>query len=243
MQLWRRFLNLFMPYDLYERHAVVSRLLREATGDDRGTVSILDVGGRAALLERFVPYRVISINPDRSGDLAGSGLALPFAGSSFSVVVSIDTLEHLPPASRLPFLQECLRVARRYVLVAAPLGSTGHRECEKRLDSLYRSVHGRPHAYLSEHIRHGLPDVAELDRLAGNLPLANARRLFAGDYAWQGQQFERAILGQRRRGIVARVENAYRYVTSWALFHPVRLGDRPGATTNRFYWLMEKAPG
>jgi hypothetical protein len=227
-----------MPYDLYERHTVVSRLLRQAHTGEQALV--LDVGGRAELLARFVPYRVISVNVDGSGNLAGSGLALPFAGDSFGAVVSIDTLEHLPRAKRLPFLRECLRVARRHALVAAPLGSPGHSQHEKQLGQLYRSVHGQPHTYLEEHVQCGLPGVADLDQLAAALPIASEQRFFAGDYVWQGKQFERAVLGHRRRGTWARLGNLYHQVASWALFHPVRLQDQPQATTNRFYWLLEK---
>jgi SAM-dependent methyltransferase len=186
-------------------------------------------------------YQVVSVNPDGSGDLAGSGFALPFADGSFSAVVSIDTLEHLPREKRSRFLRECFRVARRYILVAAPLGSEGHRADEERLDRLSRSVYGEPHHYLSEHLRYGLPDVVELDRLASDLPIAESWRLYAGNYVWQGKQFERALSGHQRRGFVARLVNLFYRVASWAIFHPVRLRDQPEATTNRFYWLMERA--
>ncbi len=199
------------------------------------------MGGRAACLERFIPYRVISANVDESGDLLGSGCALPFADGSFGATVSIDTCEHLPPKSRLSFLRECLRVARHYVVVAAPFGSEGHEEYEKRLDNLYRSIHGKPHIYLGEHIRYGLPDIAELDQLASDLKVTSIQRFFAGDYVWQGKQFERALLGYRKRGLFARIWNAYSTIASLALFHPLRLRERPGATTNRFYLLIEKA--
>jgi hypothetical protein len=234
------FRALLMPYDLYERHAVVSRLLREATNDTPGSDRILDVGGRAGLLEQFVPYRVISVNMDGSGSLVGSGCVLPFADNSFMAVVSIDTVEHLPRESRLPFFRECLRVARRYVIVAAPFGSHGHSKCEKRLDDLYRSIYGKPHAYLSEHVRYGLPNIAELDQLVRDSEAANVQRLFAGDYVWQGKQFERAIWGRRGQGVLARVRSMYDYVLSLALFHPIRLRDRPDATANRFYLSVEK---
>jgi len=233
------FLKLLL-YDFYERHSVVSQLLREAIGSDQGDVCILDVGGRAELLERFALYRVVSVNVDGSSNLLASGCALPFVDSSFVAVVSIDTLEHLPRESRSLFLRECLRVAQHYVVIAAPFGTAGHSECEKRLDNLYRSVHGKPLVHLSEHVRYGLPDAVELNQFACELEAANIQRFFAGDYVWQGKQFERAVLGHRKKGLLARLWNAYNHIASLALFHPIRLRDQPNATTNRFYLLVEK---
>ena len=240
LQIPQSLLTLFMPYDSYERHAVVSQLLLEAAVSSQEDTCVLDVGGRAELLEQFMPHRVVSVNTDGSGNLLGSGCVLPFVDRSFIAVVSIDTLEHLHRENRLSFLRECLRVAQRYVVVAAPFGSEGHKECEKRLDDLYRSTYGKPHTYLNEHIRYGLPDIAELDRLTRDLEAVNFQRFFAGDYVWQGKQFERAMLGHRKRGLFARFRNMYNYITSLALFHPVRLRDQPDTTANRFYLLIEK---
>ena len=233
-----------MPYDLYERHAVVGELLRDALADVRGDISVLDVGGRSGLLERFIPYRVVSLNVDGSGDLWGDGCVLPLADRSFTAVVSIDALEHLPKESRPPFLGECLRVAQRCAVLAAPFGSQGHAAYEKRLDELHRSVRGQSHAYLSEHIRYGLPDIAELGRLVEEADAACSRLSFAGDYVRQGKLFERSVLGQSQEGWLSYILNMYRYVASLALFQPVRLRDQPGTRSNRFYLALEKtSPG
>ena len=236
-----RFLTtLFLPYDLYERHSVVCRLLAEALGERSGGSCVLDVGGRAGLLERFVAFRVIAVNLDGSGHLAGSGFALPFADGSFDAVVTLDTLEHMPREARLPFIRECCRVARQFVIVAAPFGSKGHAVLEARLYNLYQSRYGEPHAYLGEHVRYGLPDTEELDQLASSLQIARSRRLYAGDYVRQAKRFERIIQGHQERGLLARITNFHHYVASWAIFHRVRLSDQPNATTNRFYWLIGK---
>jgi SAM-dependent methyltransferase len=237
VQLIQRF---FLPYDAYERHVVACRLLEEELGANPKGICVLDVGGRVGLLERFTSYHVISVNVDGSGHLAGSGFALPFSDASFDAVVTIDTLEHMSHDSRLPFLQECWRVAQRTIIVAAPCGSEGHAAFENRLASLYRTRFGEAHVYLGEHIKYSLPDTEELDQLADDLQIARSRRLYAGDYVWQGKQFERMILWGQRKGLLARIiRNSY-FVASLALFHPVRLRDRPAATTNRFYWVMEK---
>ncbi len=236
------FLTLLMPYDLYERHAVVGHFLLDALADVPADIGVLDVGGRSGLLERFIPYEVISVNIDGSGDLWGDGCVLPLVDRSFSAVVSIDALEHLPKERRLPFLQECLRVARRCAIFAAPFGSQGHAAYEKRLNELHRSARGRSHAYLSEHIRYGLPDLAEINRLVRKSGAAESRLSFAGDYVRQGKLFEQAVLGQKDGGVLSSVRSLYQYIAALALFHPVQLQDRPGARSNRFYLALHKKP-
>jgi len=240
MQLAKRIELLVGPYDRYERHLVVSRLLRKALGAAQAGVRVLDVGGRSALLEQFTPYRVISINTDGTSDLRGSGNALPFKDNSFAAAVSMDTLEHLPKEVRLPFIRECLRVARRCTIIAAPLGSEGHREYEQRLDRLYRSVHGEPHLYLREHLLHGLPELDELEGYVRQLQVRSAKMVFAGDYVWQANAFESAIRARSKPKWVRRLLSLYIMTLSAALFHRVRLQERSSPTTNRFYLLLVK---
>jgi hypothetical protein len=232
--------KLLMPYDVYERHSVAGRLLREVVGDGQEAVRILDVGGRAELLEQFVPYRVVSINPDGSGRVLGSGDALSFGKGSFNAAVSIDTLEHVPRGRRIHLLRESLRVAQNGIVVAAPFGSQAHRAFEKRLDDVHRSVCGYPHVYLSEHVQYGLPGLDDIDRFARDLGDVRVKRFFAGDYVWQGRQFERAVLAYHERGWKRRLLNAYNQVASLALFHPIRLETQPVARTNRFYLLIQQ---
>jgi hypothetical protein len=232
--------QLLMPYDLYERHTVVRQLLRQVIDDAQENVSVLDVGGRAELLEQFLPHRVVSVNLDGSGRVLGSGDRLPFGDRSFSAVVSIDTLEHVPPPQRIDLLRESLRVAQTCVVVAAPFGSSAHQAFEKRLDDLHQSVYGYPHAYLREHVQYGLPGLDDIDRFARDLENVRIGRFFAGDYVWQGRQFERSVRAFRKRGWKRRLLNAYNQVTSLALFHPIRLKTQPVARTNRVYLLVRK---
>lgn len=235
-----RLSSLVMHYDMYERHSVVRRLLDEALADDAGDQHILDVGGRAGLLGSFVPYHVASINVDGSGDLMGSGHALPFTGSAFAAVVSIDTLEHLPSDRRFPFVRECLRVAQRAVVVTAPYGSDGHRESEQRLAREYESTYGEPHVYLGEHIAYGLPDERDIEVWVRGLEGIRWRVAFAGDYGWQSRYFERTVLYHRGRGATARLWRLWHRVRSWALFHPVKLTTEPYPMANRLYLLLVK---
>ena len=229
-----------MPYDVYERHKVVSSLLQSALPPQEKAPFILDVGGRIDLLEQFLPYRVLSVNPDGTGAVYASGAALPFAEGTFTAVVSIDTLEHLPPGIRLPFVRECLRVARQYVIIAAPYGSPAHIQREKELHELYQKGRGRSHPYLSEHIRYGLPTPGQLDQIEQNISPATVTRYYAGDYVWQGHTFARAVRAAGQPRLQARLTNLYNRIISMAWLHPIRVTPTPTATTNRFYWLIQK---
>ncbi len=240
MQLAKRIELLVGPYDRYERHLVVGRLLRQALPAAREGLRILDVGGRSALLTQFTRDRVISINMDGTGDLRGSGYALPFRDGSMEAAVSMDTLEHLPEDTRLSFIRECLRVARLCTIIAAPLGSEGHRACEERLDNLYRSVCGEPHPYLSEHLLHGLPELHQLEAYLPNLEVRKASLLYAGDYLSQARAFERSIRLRAQPKWRRRLSSLAIMISTAALFNPVRLHEEPSATTNRFYWLLQK---
>ena len=187
-----------------------------------------------------MPYRVISVNPDGTGAVYASGVALPFADNSFAAVVNIDTLEHLPQEMRIPFIQECLRVTQQHVIIAAPYGSQAHIEHEKMLHAHYLKHNGRSHQYLSEHIQYGLPTPDQLDQIEEAIAPATVTRRYAGDYIWQGKTFARAAKAATQPRFQARFTNAFNRIVSMAFLHPIRLSPTPGATTNRFYLLIEK---
>ena len=46
---------------------------------------------------------VVALNVDGTGDMSYDGGAIPFDDGSFDVVVSLDTLEHVPPSGRVDF--------------------------------------------------------------------------------------------------------------------------------------------
>jgi SAM-dependent methyltransferase len=230
----------FMPYDLYERHAVVSQLLQKVMPSNKNHL-ILDVGGRVELLERFLPYQTISINPDGTGKICGDGLKLPFADNSFTAVVNIDTLEHLPADIRLPFIQECLRVSQKHLIIAAPYGSKGHIQLEKELNNLHKQIVGRPHHYLSEHVEHTLPSPEQLAQFTKQLLPATSQFHYAGDYRWQGRSFARAVQAHQQPRLLARLTNSYNQISGMALFHPITLSTTPKPNSNRFYLSVTKS--
>jgi hypothetical protein len=242
------FPTLFWPYDLYERHSVVAHFVRNfdkpSTAPPLSSLpwSILDVGGRAELLSRFLTTPIITANPDGTGHLAASATALPFRDDTFTAVVSIDTLEHLSTAARPQAVAEFWRVAQRGLVVAAPFGSPAHRAHEIELDQLYRTIYGRPHPYLAEHVQYGLPDLDEIMGWRSTLapPPIRTQLYFAGDFHWQGASFARAARAHLQSRWRARVTHGYNWLSTGALFRRVRLTATPTAVSNRFYLVLEK---
>lgn len=63
----------------------------------------------------------------------GSSDNIPFPDDSFDLVITCDTLEHLPLNSYKPTLEELFRVSKKYVLVNTPYNEnlvTNHTRCD-----------------------------------------------------------------------------------------------------------------
>jgi DNA repair exonuclease SbcCD ATPase subunit len=165
-----------LPFDQYQRYRLASDLLDEVR--PKGTTwSVLDVGGRTALLRSFLPRdRVVPVDLEASSErplVLGDGSALPFADASFDVVAAFDTLEHVPVGRREAFVAECRRVARRYVMLVGPYQSPEVEEAERILQQFLRDKLAVEHRYLEEHRHNGLPDrgavEAELAKLGASV--------------------------------------------------------------------------
>lgn len=223
-----------LPYDFYERHYVVARLI--AAYAPRGVV--LDVGGRIGALARFTPCRVLSVNVDGSGDVQYAGGTLPFADRACDVVTSIDTLEHLPREQRMSLVRECLRVSRGAVILAAPFGSAGHAEMEAHLSALFEQATGCPHRYLDEHVRYGLPGMEEIQSWIAQSGVERYQMFFAGDYRREARFFTAALRYRSAKGMMGRLRALAWHICNWAVFNRLHLSDRPLPYTNRFYLAL-----
>jgi hypothetical protein len=120
-------------------------------------------GGHLATTNDFVPEAAVVTTDVRGSDhpdhVRVPGGELPFADASFDLVVSMDVLEHVPAAERLAFHRELARVARRWVLLAAPFATAGVRDADALLYALIEARHRYQHRFLSEHLAHGHPDL------------------------------------------------------------------------------------
>ncbi len=150
-----------LPFDQYQRYRLVSDLVGDVRGG-RGRLRVLDVGGRTALLRRFLPEDRVDLvdmeAADSAGLVLGDGSRLPFRDASFDVVAAFDTLEHVPPPYRAAFVAECARVSRGHVFLAGPYQAPRVDEAEEFLLDFLRQKLGFEHRYLAEHRHNGLPD-------------------------------------------------------------------------------------
>ncbi|HWH32920.1 MAG TPA: methyltransferase domain-containing protein [Egibacteraceae bacterium] len=163
-----------LPFDHFARYQLAAEVV-DATRRV-GASRVLDIGGGPGSLAAFCPDdRVISSDlhlPSHwhaaAPDLVlADGAKLPFADSTFDIVVTLDTLEHVPPERRPDLLSEALRVSRGYVLVVCPCGTPGVPEADAALLSFVRQRFGEEFetvGVLQEHLGYGHPDPQQVLR-------------------------------------------------------------------------------
>lgn len=165
--------SLLLPYDVYSRHKIVAQLIHRF-----GTV--LDVGGSLKELGQFLPPNIRMFTADVvGGDVLYDGKHLPFKDKSVATVVSIDTVEHIPSSSRQELIQELVRIAKKRVVIAAPMGTKAHIRAEKN-ELEYQKSHRHPDHYLVEHVQYGLPTMTEIKHWTKKFPDHNL--LFQGNF-------------------------------------------------------------
>jgi glycosyltransferase involved in cell wall biosynthesis len=168
-----------LPFDQYQRYriaATMAELFRESEPSRR--LRILDVGGFFRLIDRRVVFPIALFLPAdatvtidlthhsiherdassrRRHYVRGDGAFLPFPDASFDVVVSCDTLEHVPQTQRSAFLAELSRVSADGLIIAAPFFSEAAQLAEEIVLEYYRQQFGHEQPQLEEHRTLGLP--------------------------------------------------------------------------------------
>lgn len=101
--------------------------------------------------------------------IAYDGTRLPFRPGAFHTVVSMDAMEHVPPAARAEFLLELTRVSAARVIIGCPVDAGGL-AADVLLQDFYRAVHQSTPEWLFEHQTLGLPASQELERIFAAVP-------------------------------------------------------------------------
>ncbi|HJZ48403.1 MAG TPA: methyltransferase domain-containing protein [Roseiflexaceae bacterium] len=159
-----------LPFDQYGRY----RMVREAVDAvraalDRERLAILDVGGYYQEADgtprlpsqQFLGDQELTVLDlpacDLPGYVQGDGTAMTFVDGSFDLVISCDTLEHIPPDLRDQFVRELTRVARYGVLLICPMDDYRTALAEQVLFAYIQAELLAKHDQLREHREYGLP--------------------------------------------------------------------------------------
>ncbi len=224
--------------DSVERHRAVAHIVREAITPP---ATLLDVGGEVSLrcnhLGRFLKgFAITTANVARASDVAYGGDVLPFDDGTFDVVVSLDTAEHVPREQRHAWIKSFFRVARRTVVLCAPLGTEFQHSVDQQLNELYRELFGKDHHYLSEHIACGMPDLDEIRAWVDGRPY---RLYFDGDARVYQKQTEAIFRRQKLAGpLQTPLKLLYQLYTSKDL-RPLKLHSEPEPYTRRWYLRVD----
>ena len=177
-------------------------------------------------------YMVTAVNVDDSGDVKYEGKRLPYADQTFDPAVCMDILEHTPPRSRNPFVEELVGVAKGHVVSCGPLGSDFHRQAEIELNEIWRQTFGEYHRFLSEHIENGLPTLAEIE---GILAGKNYELLFVGDVRLAGRLFLNELRILRHSNPLVRRGLSLLAQALSVPRHRLKVAREPNEFTNRVY--------
>lgn len=131
-------------------------------------LKVLDVGGSGSILTQFIDIdlTIIDVLPNKQKSpnyVQGNALAMPFADSSFDIVLSCDVLEHIPKNDRTAFLKESARVTKDVMVVAAPFNLPGVRDAEISANAYYKKMTGNDHRWLLEHLLDELPSLRQAE--------------------------------------------------------------------------------
>jgi len=103
--------------------------LANAISQQGESLSVLDVGGGAGNLSRFIPNNPYCLAEPIVNGISGENL--PFEDGSFDLVVSCHVLEHIPTSGRDAFLDNLMSKAKKAVILINPFYSN---ESSERLE-------------------------------------------------------------------------------------------------------------
>lgn len=130
--------------------------------------SILEVGSGVLGIAPYLGREIIGVDVKFAGwefpllrQIEADAASLPFKEKAFTVIISVDMLEHLPREKRKTAIAEMIRVAQKAIFIAVPCGKEAEEE-DLRLHQIYRQKFGKSFSFLAEQVAYGLPRKQEM---------------------------------------------------------------------------------
>lgn len=159
------------------RYLPVVRILKDA-----GIRKVLEVGsGYLGITPYSREFELTGLDRSFERDnpamrqVTGTVTSLPFEDHSFDAVISVDSLEHIPPEAREAALSEMMRTASAMVIIAVPSGA-GAEAQDRLLDERYTRVRGEEYPFFRDHLENGLPDPEDLQMMINKVLRRLGRR-------------------------------------------------------------------
>ena len=164
-----------MIFDQYQRYKIIQIIvnkIKEYYCSNKLTV--LEVGSNEQLnLGNFLPNEEIvysdlfipkNIKEDINFIKLDATNMEDIKDNQFDIVISLDVFEHIPREKRRDFLKETNRVAKIFNIHSFPFEDEAVSSAELRANDYYKSIFGKDHVWLKEHIENGLPNIDNLKR-------------------------------------------------------------------------------
>jgi SAM-dependent methyltransferase len=164
--------------DGYSRFFVIINLLERFYGKNKKTIRILDVGGCSPymyelLSESDITFELTILDilpkppglPAKATYIQADATASDLADGSFDVVVSTDTLEHIPAPIKDNFVRACVRLSKDVCIMAAPFSTEGVDQAEHFVNDFNKQLFRVGQDWLVEHFEYGKPSVAAVSKV------------------------------------------------------------------------------
>lgn len=152
-----------LSFDHYQRYQYVAEIINTTW---KREVTILDVGGAFGQLPLFVPNHHCTVLDivweDHPAAIQYEGQSIPYEDGAFDVVISVDTLEHLPNEKRHQFIDELCRVSKETCILCCPFAEPHVTEAETVLREFITTQLNGNDRFLNEHVLYSLPERTEV---------------------------------------------------------------------------------
>jgi SAM-dependent methyltransferase len=173
---------LFWPKDipLFLRYSRVLRELKNEISSNK--ISVLEIGPSSVGISYFLKYADLKEKCDLTladidvealskikseKTVAIHGDSLPFEDNAFDMVISLDTLEHIPKDKRQKFLAEIKRIAKKTILLHFAANDPPKQFLARDVDQKFQEWHikkfHKPDKWTDEHLTIDPPVIQEIN--------------------------------------------------------------------------------